>query len=162
MAVVSPQRAMRRGGVTRERISPLHSELPPNIAAREGAVNVCSRPLTRMLANVRQTRLTVAGPGQRQLSPGGPLADIRLTPDRLSTNIRRFGRRGSLSPGQRLPPLNASRREGLVHDVHGFLLDALQVLRTFETFGVDLVHVFGAGRARGEPAVVRNDFQATD
>src|SRR5690349_3700396 len=43
-----------------------------------------------------------------------------------------------------------------------FVLNSFQVIRSCKAFGVDLVHVLGAGRASGEPAAPGRDLQAAD
>src|SRR3954468_22470332 len=48
------------------------------------------------------------------------------------------------------------------NDFLGFVLDSLQVLFAEETFGVDFVDLFSAGRARGEPAIRGHNLDAAD
>ena len=60
------------------------------------------------------------------------------------------------------PVVRLQRRPGLTHppakirlmQALRVLLDFVQMIFAFEAFGVDLVDVFGAGRPRGEPAVL--------
>ena len=49
-----------------------------------------------------------------------------------------------------------------VYELLGLGLDLFQVVFALEGFGVDLVDVFGAGGAGGEPAVFGGDFEAAD
>src|SRR6266851_3331247 len=50
--------------------------------------------------------------------------------------------------------------EGGVDELLGFGLDLFEVVFAFEGFAVDLVDVFGAGGAGGEPAILGGDFEA--
>ncbi len=47
-------------------------------------------------------------------------------------------------------------------DLARFGEDRVQVIDALEALGVDLVDVLGAGRARGEPAVLGHDLQPAD
>ena len=49
-----------------------------------------------------------------------------------------------------------------VDDLLGFVLDGFELVGASEALGVDLVDVFGAGGAGGEPAVGGGDFEAAD
>ena len=53
-------------------------------------------------------------------------------------------------------------RDGLGDQRFGFGLDLFEVGFAQEAFGVDLVYVFCAGGAGGEPAVFGGDFEAAD
>src|SRR5262249_1901064 len=55
---------------------------------------------------------------------------------------------------------NSAQRSG--DDRSCFLLDQRQVAVAQEGFRVQLVHILGTGRARGEPARRRHDLQAAD
>ena len=50
-----------------------------------------------------------------------------------------------------------SLADSFVDEVLGFGLDLFEVVFALEGFGVDLVDVFGAGGAGGEPAVFGGD-----
>ena len=52
--------------------------------------------------------------------------------------------------------------DGGVHDRARLVQDPAQVLLAAEGLRVELGHVLGAGRARGEPALVRGDLDAAD
>ena len=52
--------------------------------------------------------------------------------------------------------------EGVGDDVLGFVDDAFEVGFVAEAFGVDLVEIFGAGGAGGEPAGFGDDLEASD
>src|ERR1700675_700851 len=55
-----------------------------------------------------------------------------------------------------------STGKGSVHHRLGFAHDAVQMGLILEALRVDLVDVFRAGGAGGEPAARRHDFQAAD
>src|ERR1017187_7487119 len=48
------------------------------------------------------------------------------------------------------------------HQFARLVLNSLEVFGAGETFGIDLVNVFGAGRPRREPAAPRHHFEAAD
>ncbi len=48
------------------------------------------------------------------------------------------------------------------HYLLRFVLDSPQMLGRLETFGVNFVDILGTGRARGEPAVLRDDFDSAN
>jgi hypothetical protein len=58
--------------------------------------------------------------------------------------------------------VNSSGTEDGGDHLAGFLLNLLQVIGTAETFGVNFVDVFGAGRPGGEPAVFGDHLQASN
>ena len=77
------------------------------------------------------------------------------------------------SKGGRLPLRGNSAQRTLVRKLDAglfkhftdnclsFFLNLVQVLLTFKTFRIDLVNIFGAGRARREPAICTHHFQPT-
>ncbi len=56
----------------------------------------------------------------------------------------------------------ARGNESCVDDGTSLLLKPTQMLRSSEALGVDFVYILSARRASGEPALVRDDFQASD
>src|SRR5450759_2072303 len=53
-------------------------------------------------------------------------------------------------------------RDRTIDDGLCFLQDLIQMIRPVETFRIDLVDVFGPGRPRREPAVLRAHLDAAD
>ena len=58
--------------------------------------------------------------------------------------------------------LSASRCQSTIHDLLRLFDESGEVGLVFETLGVDLVDIFGAGRPGREPAIGRNDLQPAD
>src|SRR5207249_10464903 len=68
---------------------------------------------------------------------------------------RSLGLRSGLRPA-------GSAADHLPHDSLCFYLDAAQMIEVATTLGVNLVNVFGAGRTRGKPSVLRNHLDAAN
>src|SRR5581483_11039661 len=99
-----------------------------------------------------------AAPRARRVAPD--------TPPSMHTAARSACANAADSPSCRRqhesPWCGSSRVEGRAHDALRLLDDTFEVIGPAEALRVDLVDVFRAGRACGEPAARGNDLKAAD
>ena len=83
----------------------------------------------------------------REVAGSNPVTPIGLT----TTAVNKFNKRKSRVTIERC-----------VDDLLSLGEDCLQMLFVVEALGINLVDILGARRARGEPAVLGDDFQTSD